>query len=65
MVGPPTAADRAGNRRRVATWLVGVVTLSAVLSGLYGGATPLELGLLAGVGAGTGAALVVAIGAWP
>jgi hypothetical protein len=64
MVGPPSAADRALDRRRVAAGLVGVVTLSAVLSGVYGGATLPEIGLLAAVGAATGVALVVAMGTW-
>ncbi len=65
MVGPRTAAERDLDRRKVAIALVVVVTLSAVLSGVYGGATLPELGLLAVVGAATGVALVVAIGAWP
>ena len=64
MVGPPSAAKRELDRRRVAVGLVGVVTLSAVLSGVAGGASLLELGLLAAVGGGTGVALVVALGAW-
>lgn len=65
MVGPRSAAERGLDRRRVAAGLVAVVTLSAVLSGFYGGATLPELSLLAGVGAATGVGLVVAIGAWP
>jgi hypothetical protein len=65
MVGPPSAADRDYNRRLVAAGLVGVVTLSAGLSGLYSGASLTELALLAAGGGATGIALVVAIGAWP
>ena len=65
MVGPWTAADRALNRRRLAAGLVGVVTLSAVLSALYSGASAVEIGLVGGVGAATGVALAVAMGVWP
>ena len=65
MVGPRSDAERELDRRRVAAGLVAVVALSAVLSGLYGDATPVELGLLAVAGVATGAALVLAIGAYP
>jgi hypothetical protein len=65
MVGPPSGADRERHRRLVAVGLVGVVGLSAGMSGLYSGASLLETGLLALAGAVTGGALVLVLGSWP
>lgn len=65
MVGPPSAAERAANRRRVAIGLVGLVALSTALSAAYGGAEPVEVVLLTVVGAVVGVALVVSLRAWP
>ncbi len=64
MVGRPSEADRAADRRRVRRWLVGLVAVSAALTAVYGGATALEVGLVGVAGAVVGAALVVALGWW-
>lgn len=61
----PSGPDAPASRRAGAVGLVGLVALSVVLTAAAGGATPLEVGLLAGVGAVTGGALAVAIGVWP
>lgn len=65
MVGPPTTADRERHRRLLAAGLVGIVAISAGMSGFYSGATLPETGLLAAVGAATGGALVLTLGPWP
>ena len=65
MVRRPGAAERLANRRRVALGLVALVAGSAVLIAAYGGASPVELALVAVAGTLAGGALVVAIGGWP
>lgn len=61
MVGPPSAADRDRNRRRLAVGLIGLVALSTALSGFYRGANLIELALLVTAGALVGGGLIVAL----
>ena len=65
MAWPPQGTGSTDGRRTVAAGLVGVVALSAVLTGVYGGASAPELAAVAAGGAVAGTALAVVIGLWP
>jgi uncharacterized OsmC-like protein len=62
MARPAGREAPASGGRALAAGLAGLVAASAVSGGVYGGATPLELVVLALAGAGVGGALAVAIG---
>jgi hypothetical protein len=65
MVGPPSAADRARDRRLMAAGLVGLVAVSAGLTAAHGGATLAEVALLGAAGLVVGTGLALTLAGWP